>query len=256
MEQRYDVGKMRRAHVQVGQVWMMSSPNRVVEVVEETVIELADEQQRIQQEPCFVCRATIATVPIKGHVGQREAKGNMLLRKGIEAEAASDPDDTPADYQWREVWAERFLFGLTKHPRWAVPIVNDADGAPKFPILCCVKTFGRDTMRKSSSPIEGTQLGGAIIDPKDVPAELFGGGDASEKPEATEVGVRQEGSGVGAEAPLRQPRQATEASTQEEVPALPTKYTALVKLAKERGLDVSDISGKGAVGKLVERLTA
>lgn len=253
MEQRYEVGKMRSGHVQVGQVWMMEAPNRVVRVVEETTMELADDQKRIQQEPCFICEATIPIVPIKGHVGKREAEANIRLRKGIEAEAAFDPDDTPADYSWTEVWANRFLYGLTRQPGFPGLAVNDADTAPKFPILCCVKTIGRDQTRRKSSPIEGTRMGGTLIDPKDVPADLFGESNASEEPEAEAVGVRQEGGQVGAEAPLRQPGQAAQASTQE-AQALPKTYPGLLKLAKARGVDISDIKGKGAVGKIRARL--
>jgi len=254
MEQRYEVGKMRMSNVQVGQAWVMESPKRVVRVVAETVMELADDQKRMQQQPCFLCEATIPIVPIKGHVGKREAKGNILLRKGIESEAAFDPDDSPADHTWNEVWAERFLYGLTRQRGFLA--VNDAATAPKLPILCCVKTMGRDQTRKKSSPIEGTRLGGELINPRDLPADLFGESDASKKPEAAEVGVRQEGAGVGAEAPLRQPRQAAEAGAQEEGESLPKTYPGLLKLAKARGIDVSDLPSKGAVAALRERLSA
>lgn len=252
MEQRYEVGKMRMGHVQVGQVWMMEAPKRLVKVVEQTMVELPDDQKRMRQEPCFACKATVPTLPIKGHVGKKEAKGNILLCEGIRQEAAADPEDTPADYEWTEVWAERFLFGLVKHPRWPVPVVNDAEKAPRYPILCCVQAIGRDTTRKASSPIEGTRLGGALVNPKDVPAGLFGESDAKEtaRPEAdgegtSPVEARQAEGGTGGGDGGGQ-----------EVPALPKTYPGLLKLAKARGVDTSDLPKKGAVAVLRERLSA
>jgi len=247
---------MRLAQFKPGQVWMIKHPRRVVSIVEENTVELRDADGVMRVYPCLVCVARIPTAEIPGHVSAHDVAANKLILAGVQTQDATDGHDSGPNQSWKEIWAERQYPGVVMSKGFPAPRVEDGEKAPRYPFATVVHVQGRSEKRENTSPIQGSRPAGDLLSPDIVSPAVFGEQeDASEEPSTAAEDIRHEGGEVGAEAPLRQSGEAAEASAQE-AEALPVKYMALMKLAKERGVDISDIKGKGAVARIQERLSA
>ncbi len=257
---------LRLNEFNVGDVWLMSNPCRLVKVLGQETVQVqtrVDNEVRVEERPATRVLATIPTIPIPGLLAVRQAKTNdRYLKRAIQQACESEEGD---DTIWQEVWSERFVGG--------VRVTSDRgayvdEKLPLVPQLYCHHAEGLRGSRKHTANRTASkgQLGGAKIN---VPANMMHLFEHSDDPvDMTPIFEPP----VGQKAPVdgNQPSvaelqqqiivlKARQGISVDPVPGWPEKpkrvTIGIVKsLAKSAGVDISDISGAGAMKRILERV--
>lgn len=255
------MAKLRLRDLHRGDVYIMWDIHRICRVGEEVDVERVDGKGLIDTHPGRMMYVTIPAVPIEGFLTAQQATGNAAVIANI---AADNPTASPAtdDTNWKEVWTER-----------TVPFVDNTGdgGAAKIhedrhvPQLYVHQEIGKLGVRAPGPKEQGMAARGQVQGLL-VPAELVPPGMFRDYPEATLPPTPLvPGPDLKADAamveswetpPPDKPESTERRGGLEPTPAKPKRVTiATVRAkAKAQGIDVSDISGTGALKKILARL--
>lgn len=249
----------------VGQYWFCTDILRIVRVEEATTRDIYDrEEKRVQTRPGFRVRATHCVKPIPGLVTEMMATTHQRIRASIAKHCEFMESD---DREWDEIWLERFVRPVKVNPRGGGALEVSERSPRNVRQLYCHQAVGKLGSRQTDHPgargqIEAVRVEnmprGVFLDEPDIvdpgiPAK------APEPAEGTPVGyvaTATEAQGLDratatvALAPQR--RGGLEASASERRMTIGRAR----KLAKEAGVDVSGIKGKGALKKILARIEA
>ena len=236
--------KLRMADLHVGDFWLMEDPVRLVRVEGVESIEHGVKGSDVVHIVHVLrVRATVPGFEIRGFVDVMRAKVNRRLNAAI-AKSCEASGFYPPDTEWTEIWSERMIYPVTTGQFGTR--VND--GAPKVAQFYCMRTEGRYESRDQAHrhPASRGQLAGAKVDGSLMPAKVF-----RDDPEPEQLTYTGPGPGWPAaddvelevEAPRRQAKRQPKMT-----------IGRAHKLAREANVDVSDISGTGAMERILERI--
>lgn len=215
----------------VGDVYLITSPKRVVKVIDHTMVMVRVKRveaggdvfvQENRKAVKFV--ATIAAFPIPGVISEWEAREGSTLRDALsETSGRSDVSDAV----WEEIWTDRVVPGKDTAPGKVAKILDDK---PQFNVLqvYCVET-SRISKRERVSPIAMRPIGPIqFISASDVPIGLF----------MTDAELRDAEIRAGLEVPPEK---------------LPRNFVLLQAITRSRGLDIEEVpKGENRVDRIIE----
>lgn len=244
---------MRLSQFRPGQFWIIKHPKRVVHILQESTVELRDEKGMMRVQPCLVVRGMIPTSPIPEHVSAEDVEANRLILAGVETEYAVTHQG-PAG-SWKEIWAEVQYPAVVKHPKFPAPEVQDGENAPRYPFATVVHVEGREQKREDTSPIRNSRPVGVLLNPEQ--ATAAGRGEQEDAKETPRQEADEEGASPVEARPPEGGASGSDGGSQEGqgLPRLPETVKGLRKFAKDHGVNVTDIAGKGAKAKILARLS-
>lgn len=208
------------AELQPGQVWLMDSPRRIARVIGPTAVNFINQKTK---EPvsrhAIAVEVAIVTQEIPGHLDGEAAKRGRIIVQALPPGANGEPG------KWNEIWSERAVHPVKKNKEGAAFV---DDSAPMVAQTYVHDETGRAAKTRKLSPMLGAVIQGVLLD--EVPEGIF--------------------APVGAAPEDVPPPLVTKMAVQE----LPRNIMQLKSIAARRGVDVTDISGKGAVDRMIERL--
>lgn len=253
---------LRASDMDVGEVWIMFNPCRLVRVeARETLDFLVPGSQQTIPVPALRLRATLPTFAVPDVITPQQAARNSKFIEAIWKDCLQRETN---DTEWEEVYAERRVPPIkVSKDGGAYYIDDDPKLQHTWPVqFYCVECIGRLGSRDARSYAARGQLDGVKVAPEYVPEKLFG-----YTPESAAVAEQVVAQAQGSAALEGQPvspevreriRQELLAELKATKKPAPTRMTIMraKKLARDNGIDVSDISGKGALKKVLQRIKA
>jgi len=252
------------AELSIGDVYLVTRPSvRIARVVASELITLrVRTESGIETQPnvpCFIAESTACTTPIDGFITEKGARANLHVLRGCQG--ATDDDDW--DHRIvREVWAERMVGVVKKdseHGGYAY--ISDTDKRQQLFVANVTDMQKRSLVGRrpeilgspwASSGIAGGEVYGVRVDLAKLVADPFVTAGGTPTPG---VGVPEPPSQVAIAGVHELPAAVVVAVTQLPADDLTTMpYLKLKKIATDRGIDVSDISGAGARLRIIARM--
>lgn len=233
--------QLRLTDMAIGDYWLMQNPTRLIRVeASEVVEERIKGATSVHTKPALTVRATVAGFEITGLIGARRADANRKINAAIAANCAIGGEEGD-DVEWIEYYTERLVppVKVSRAHGGHSYVDDDAEKMDQWvPQLYCIETQGRRGPRKNLHMPARGQLEGVKIDPALMPAKVFR--DDPEPVEASEPD------------PENLSYTGPEPSPNPPEPRMTIGRAR--KLAAEAGIDVSDLSGEGAMALILARL--
>ncbi len=208
------------AELQDDQVWLLGSPVRIARISGKSSISFIDRGQPASK-PVVTAEVAIVTQAIPDRISEEEARCGRIIVQSLVG-------GTSGPGKWTEMWAERAVHPVETVGNTKAAFLNDSK--PMIPQTYVHGESGRAARTVRESPLNGGVVNGVLLEA--VPEGIF---------EPFKAGLKQ-----GDVNPIG------DVANED----LPDNIMKLRSIATKRGVDISDISGAGAVLKIIERLKA